>query len=168
MKLEDIITKIEHISKKEIKRVAPKDFNAIKRIIMDSTPASPYEKMVLGYLTSICAEYMFPEVLTIEKENLDYVGFELDKGNIEVKIAGDMLGTCMRQGRIVAKSAGYETGKSMTGGEIIASEIKSIGNTIGGVIRAEKVGKISKTQGAKIYIGNAKYKRGLLDRLLGR
>lgn len=168
MKLEDIIKKIEHISKEEIKRVAPKDCGAIKQIIMDSTPTNPYEKMVLGYLTAICAEYMFPEVLHIEKENLDYIGFELDKGSIEVGTAGDMLGTCMRQGRIVAKSAGYETGKSMTGGEIIASEIKSIGNTIGGVIRAEKIGRISKTQGAKIYISDVKYKRSLFDRLLGR
>ena len=98
----------------------------------------------------------------------DYIGFELDKGNIDVGIAGNMLGTCMRGGKIVAKKAGDETGSSMTGGEIIADESKSIGNTIGGRINTEKAGKLSRYQGAEIFIRGVKFKRSLLDRLLGK
>ncbi len=56
----------------------------------------------------------------------------------------------------------------MTGGEIAADEIKSIGNTIGGTIRAENVGKISKDHGAEISIRGVRFKRGLLDRLFGK
>jgi hypothetical protein len=124
--------------------------------------------MVLGYLTSLCAEYMYPEALRLEVNNLDYIGFELDKGSIEVEAAGNMLGSCMRGGRIVAKRAGDETGNGMADGEIIADEIKSIGNTIGGRIAAKNVGRVSKAQGAEIFINGVRFKRGLLDRLLRR
>ena len=168
MRLEDIIRQIENVSKAEIKRVAPADRKEIKEIIQGSNPQDLYEKMVLGYLTSLCAEYMYPETLRLEANNLDYIGFELDKGSIEVETAGNMLGTCMRGGRIVAKKAGDETGGSMAGGEIIADDIKSIGNTIGGKITAKKVGSISKTQGAEIFIKGVRFKRGLLDRLFGK
>ena len=41
------------------------------------------------------------EMLTIY-----YIGFELDKGYIEVGTAGNMLGTCMKSGKIVAQKAG--------------------------------------------------------------
>ncbi|MFA4936510.1 MAG: hypothetical protein WC568_11800 [Candidatus Methanoperedens sp.] len=37
-----------------------------------------------------------------------YIGFELDKGYIEVGTADNMLGTCMRGGKIVAQKAGNE------------------------------------------------------------
>lgn len=168
MELEDIIEQIGNVSKAEIKRVAPGDCNAIKEIISKSAPEDMYEKMVIGYLTSICAEYMHPETFHLPQNNLDYVGFELEMGNIEVEIAGSMLGTCMRGGRIVAKKAGEETGSSMTGGEIIADEIKSIGSTIGGRINTEKAGKVSKVQGAEIFINGEKFKRSLLDRLFGK
>lgn len=168
MTLENIIEKIENVSKDEIKRVAPNDSSAIKEIINKSSPENIYEKMVVGYLTSICAEGMHPDTFHIERDGLDYIGFELDKGNIEVDTAGNMLGTCMKSGNITAKKAGDETGKSMTGGEIAASEIKGIGNTIGGIIRAEKVEKVSKVQGAEIIIRGEKFRRSFLDRLLGR
>lgn len=168
MKFEDIIKQIENVSKAEIKRVAPGNCSEIKEIIFKSNPKNPYEKMVLGYLTALCAEYMHPETFHIPQDGLDYIGFELDKGYIEVGIAGNMLGTCMRSGKIVAQKAGDETGSSMTGGEIIADEIKSIGNTIGGRINTEKAGKISRYQGAAIFIRGVKFKRSLLDRLLGK
>ncbi len=74
----------------------------------------------------------------------------------------------MRGGKIVAKKSGEETGSSMTDGEIFADEIKSIGNTIGGRINTKNVNKISKSQGAGIFINGVKYKRGLLEKLLGR
>ena len=168
MRLEDIIRNIENVGKKEIKRVAPEDLQEIKDLIQSSKPTDPYEKMIVGYLTSICAEYMHPESFHIENEDLDYIGFELEKGSIDVKIAGNMLGSCMKGGKIVAIKAGDETGASMTGGEIISDEIKSIGNTIGGRILTKKVDKISKTQGAQIIINGLKFKRSLFDRLLGR
>jgi len=166
MRLEDIIKQIGNVSKKEIRRIAP--MGEIKTIIQVSDPVDVYEKMVLGYLTSICAEQMYPETFHIERDSLDYIGFELEKGSIEVKNAGNMLGSCMKGGKITAIRAGDETGASMTGGEIIADEIKSIGNTIGGRISAKRVDKLSKNQGAEIFINGVKYKRSLLDRLLGR
>ncbi len=164
-KLKDIIEQIENVSKEEIKRVAPSDCNGIKEIILTSYPQDLYEKMVVGYLTSLCAEYMHPETFHLERGDLDYVGFELAKGNIEVSTAANNLGTCMKGGQIVAEKAGDETGSSMIGGEIVADEIKSIGNTIGGKISTKKVDKISKNQGAEIFINGVKYKRGILDRL---
>ncbi|MGB8217695.1 MAG: hypothetical protein WCE94_10385 [Candidatus Methanoperedens sp.] len=168
MELEDIIEQIENVSKAEIKRVAPKDCSEIKKIIFNSNPGDTYRKMVLGYLTSICAECMYPETLQIPKDDLDYIGFELERGNIEVKSAGNMLGTCMRSGKITARKAGDDTGKSMTGGDIIADEIKSIGETIRGRITTKKVDKIAKGQGAQIFINGVIFKRSLLDRLFGK
>ncbi len=168
MKLEDIIRQIENVSKGEVKRVVPADCGEIQKIILTSNPKDVYEKMIVGFLTSLCAEYMFPETFRIEPLNLDYIGFELDGGNIEAGTAGDMLGSCMKAGKIVAQKAGDETGSSMVGGEIIADEIKSIGNTIGGRIAARKVGGISRNQGAKILINGVKKKRGLLGRLFGK
>ncbi|MDO9096953.1 MAG: hypothetical protein Q7U60_02370 [Candidatus Methanoperedens sp.] len=168
MKFEDIIKQIENVSKAEIRRVAPGNCSEIKEIIFNSNSKDPYEKMALGYLTSICAEYMYPDTYHIPQDGLDYIGFELDKGNIMVGTADNMLGTCMRSGRIVAQKAGDETGKSMTGGEIIADEIKSIGNTIGGRINTKKAGKIAKDQGAEILINGVRFKRSLLDRLFGK
>ena len=168
MRLEDIIEKIGSISKGEIRLHAPSTCRDIKNIILESKPEGLYEKMVVGYLTSLCAETMYPVAFQLERDNLDYVGFELERGIIEVGTAGNMLGSCMRGGKIVAKRAGDETGSSMAGGEIIADKIKSIGNTIGGKISAKKVGKISRNQGAEIFINGVKYKRRLLDRLLGR
>ncbi len=168
MDLEDIIKQIGNVSKGEIKRVAPEDCTAIKEIILKSNPKDLYEKMVVGFLTSLCAEYMYPETFHLEKDDLDYIGFELEKGNIETGTAGKNIGTCMKGGKIVVKKAGEETGSGMSGGEIIAEEIKSIGNTIGGRIITEKVDKISKTQGADIFINGVKFKRGLVERLLRR
>ncbi len=167
MELEDIVKQIENVSKKEIKIVAPKDCDEIKGIILNAKPVNMYEKMILGYLTSLCAEYTYPETFHLERNDLDYIGFELDKGSIEVEVAGNMLGTCMRGGRIVAKKAGEETGSSMAEGEIIAEEIKGIGSTTGGRISTNKAGRISKAQGAKIFISGVRFKRSLLDRLFG-
>jgi hypothetical protein len=168
MELEDIIEQIGNVSKAEIKRVAPKDCSEIKKIILNSNPNDPYRKMVLGYLTSLCAECMYPETLQIKKDSLDYIGFELDRGNIEVGAAGNMLGTCMRNGKIVARMAGDDTGKSMVGGEIIADKIKSIGETIGGKIITKNAEKIAKKQGAQIFINGVIFKRRLVDRLFGK
>jgi len=168
MRLEELIVKIENVSKNEVKRVAPTNCRDINNIIKESLPRSPYEKMVLGYLTSLCAEYMYPGTFNLEANELDYVGFELERGSIEVGIAGDKLGSCMKSGKITARKAGDETGGSMAGGEIIVDEIKSIGNTIGGKICAKKVGRISKNQGAQILIKGVKFKRSFLDNLLGR
>ncbi len=168
MKLEDIIKQIENVSKEEIRRAAPKECTSIKELVLQSDPRDPYGKMVVGYLTSLCAECMHPETFHLEKDSLDYIGFELEKGNIEVGIAGKNLGTCMRGGKIIAKKSGEETASSMAGGEIIADEIKSIGNTIKGRINTKKVDNISKSQGADIFINGVKYKRGLLEKLLGR
>ncbi len=168
MELEDIIKQIENVSKAEIKRIAPVDYGAIKEIITKSNPQDPYGRMILGYLTSLCAEYMHPKTFRLEVNSLDYIGFELERGNIEVEIAGDMLGACMRGGKITAKLAGDETGNGMAGGEITADEIKSIGNTIGGRINAKKVGRVSKAQGAEIFIDGVRFRRGWIERLLGR
>jgi phage FluMu protein gp41 len=168
MRLEDIIKQIENVSKKEIKRVVPVHCLEIKKIIMESSPADMYEKMVVGYLTSLCAEYMNPEPFHLEQDGIDYIGFELDGGTIIVGTAGNMLGTCMKSGKIAAKKAGEGTGSSMTGGEIIADEIKSIGNTIEGRISTKKVDKISKVQGAEIFINGVKFRRGLFNRLFGK
>ncbi|MCZ7372745.1 MAG: hypothetical protein O8C60_03655, partial [Candidatus Methanoperedens sp.] len=82
MRLEDIIKQIENVSKNEIRRIAP--MGEIRNIIQISDPVDVYEKMVLGYLTSICAEHMYPETFHIERDILDYIGFELEKGSIEV------------------------------------------------------------------------------------
>lgn len=168
MRLEDIIEQIENVSKAEIKRAAPADCDGIKEIIQKSSPKDPYGKMILGYLTSLCAEYMHPETFRLEVNNLDYVGFELERGSIEVETAGDMLGACMRGGKIIAKQVGEETGSGMAGGEITADEIKSIGNTIGGKIIAKRVGKVSKSQGAEIFIDGTRFKHGLLESLFGK
>lgn len=168
MELGDIIKQIENVSKAEIKRVTSADCSEIKKIIFNSNPVDPYRKMVLGYLTSLCAECMYPETLHIPLDNLDYIGFELDRGSIEVGAAGNMLGTCMRNWKIVARTAGDETGKSMAGGEIIADEIKSIGDTIGGRIITKNVEKIAKKQGAKIIINGVIFKRRLLDWLFNK
>jgi len=168
MMLEELIAKIENVSKSEVKKAAPADTRDIHTIIRESLPRGPYDKMVLGYLTSLCAERMYPGTFELDVNGLDYVGFELEKGTIAVEVAGDNLGSCMRGGKIIAKKAGDEAGSSMVGGEIDADEIKSIGNTLGGKINVKKVHKISKDQGAEIFIKGVKYKRGLLDRLLGR
>ncbi|NJD75574.1 MAG: hypothetical protein FIB08_00570 [Candidatus Methanoperedens sp.] len=168
MELKDIIKQIGNVSKGEVKRVAPQDCKEIKEIIIKSDPIDLYEKMVVGFLTSLCAEYMYPETFYLERGNLDYIGFELEKGNIETQAAGKNLGTCMKGGKIIVKTAGEETGSGMSGGEIIAEEIKSIGNTIGGRIITKKVDKISKTQGADISINGVKFRRGLVERLFGR
>ncbi len=167
MKLEEIIKQIANVSKSEIKKIAPEDCDELKNLILESKPGSLYEKMILGYLTSICAECMYPEIFQLARNDLDYVGFELEKGTIIVEIAGNMLGTCMKGGMIQVKKAGDETGSSMNGGEIIADEIKSIGNTLKGKIMVKQVGKISKNQGAQIFINGVKFKRSFLDRLLG-
>ena len=124
--------------------------------------------MVLGYLTSICAECIYPEKFHLSRNDLDYIGFELERGTIIVEIAGNMLGTCMKGGIIKVKKAGDETASSMNGGEIMADEIKSIGNTLKGKIVARQVGKISKNQGAQIFINGIKFKRSFLDRLKGK
>ncbi len=166
--LEELIAKIENVSKSEVKKAAPANGRDIHTIIKESFPRGPYDKMVLGYLTSLCAEYMYPGIFQLDENGLDYVGFELEKGTIEVEIAGNNLGSCMRSGKIIAKKAGDDTGSSMLGGEIDADEIKSIGNTLGGKINAKKVHNISKDQGAQIFIKGVKYKRGFLDSLLGR
>ncbi len=71
MKFEDIIKQIENVSKAEIKRVAPGNCSEIKEIIFNSNPKGTYEKMVLGYLTSLCAEYMHPETFHIPQDGLD-------------------------------------------------------------------------------------------------
>lgn len=168
MMLEELIAKIENVSKSEVKKAAPTDSRDIHHIIRESVPRGPYDKMVLGYLTSLCAEHMYPGTFELDVNGLDYVGFELEKGIIAVELAGDKMGSCMRAGKIIAKKAGDETGSSMVGGEIDADEIKSIGNTLGGKINVKKVHKISKDQGAQIFIKGARYKRGILDRLLGR
>ena len=168
MMLEELIAKIENVSKSEVKKVAPADTRDIHVIIRESVTRGPYDKMVLGYLTSLCAEHMYPGTFELDVNDLDYVGFELEKGIIEVEVAGDKLGSGMRAGKIIAKKAGDETGSSMVGGEIDAEEIKSIGNTLGGKINAKKVHRISKEQGAQIFIKGVKYKRGFLDNLLGR
>ncbi len=168
MRFEEIITKIENVSKSEVKKVAPANSREIHEIIKGADPRSPYEKMVLGYLTSLCAEYMYPGAFQIEENDLDYVGFELERGIIEVGTAGNKLGSCMKSGKIVVKKAGEGTGSGMAGGEIVADEIKSIGNTIGGKISANKVHNISKDQGAEILIKGKKFKRGFLGGLLGR
>jgi len=168
MTLDEIIKQIANVSKAEIKRAAPEDCEEIKDLVMQSAPGDLYGKMVLGYLTSICAECMYPETFHLMRNDLDYIGFELEKGTIEVEIAGNMLGTCMKGGIIKAKKAGDETGSSMNGGEIMADEIKSIGNTIKGKIIARQVGKVSKNQGAEIIINGVKFKRSLIDRLLGK
>ncbi len=167
MRLEDIIAKIENVSKSEVKKVAPANSRDLNDIIKQSIPRGPYEKMVLGYLTSLCAEYMYPGTFHLESNDLDYVGFELERGNIQVETAGNNLGSCMKSGKITAKKAGEDTGSSMADGEIVADEIKSIGNTIGGKIHANKVHKISKEQGAEIFIKGKKYGRGILSKLLG-
>ena len=168
MKLEEIIKQISNVSKSEVKKAVADDCEKIKDLISASMPDSLYEKMVLGYLTSICAECMYPEIFHLRRNDLDYIGFELDKGTIEVEVAGNMLGSCMKGGSIRVKKAGDETGSSMNGGEIIADEIRSIGNTIKGKIIAREVGRVSKNQGAEIIINGVKFKRGLLDRLLGK
>lgn len=168
MELMDIIVQIGNVSKDEIKRIAPKTCSEIEEIISNSKPSDLYEKMVIGYLTSLCAEYMHPETFQLEQNDLDYTGFELERGTIEVETAGNMLGACMKGGKIVAKRAGEGTGSSMIGGEIIAEEIKSIGNTIGGKINVKKVDKISKSQGAEIFINGRRFKRSLLERLFGK
>ena len=168
MMLEELIAKIENVSKSEVKKAVPVDTRDILPIIRGAVPRGPYDKMVLGYLTSLYAEYMYPGTFELDVNGLDYVGFELEKGIIAVEVAGDKLGSCMRGGKIIAKKAGEETGSSMAGGEIDADEIKSIGNTIGGKINVKKVHKISKDQGAQIFIKGVRYKRGLLDRLMGR
>jgi hypothetical protein len=168
MQLENIIEQIENVSKAEIKRVAPADCDSIKEIIQRSNPKDPYEKMILGYLTSLCAEYMHPGIFSLEVNRLDYVGFELEIGGIEVETAGDMLGACMRSGKIIVKQAGEGTGSGMAGGEIIADENKSVGNTIGGRIAAKRVGKVSKSQGAEIFIDGTRFKRGLIGSLFGK
>jgi len=168
MNLDEIIKQIANVSKAEIKRAAPEDCDEIKELILQSASGDLYGKMVLGYLTSICAECIYPETFHLMRNDLDYIGFELEKGTIEVEIAGNMLGTCMKGGMIKAKKAGDETGSSMNGGEIMADEIKSIGNTINGKILAGVVGKISKNQGAEIIINGVKFKRSLIDRLLGK
>jgi hypothetical protein len=168
MELGEIIKQIANVSKVEIKRVAPKECEEIKGLILKSTPDDLYEKMVLGYLTSICAECMYPDTFHLQRNDLDYIGFELEKGTIETEIAGKMLGTCMKGGKIKVNKAGDETGSSMNGGEIIADEIIGIGNTLKGKIIAGKVGTLSKNQGAEIIINGIKYKKSLLDRLLGK
>jgi len=168
MRLEELIAKIQNVSKIEVKKVAPTNCRDINNIIKEALPRGAYEKMVLGYLTSLCAEYMYPGTFHLETKELDYVGFELERGSIEVEIAGDNLGSCMRSGKITARKAGDDAGSSMVGGEIIADEIKSIGNTIGGKIYAKKVHRISKDQGAQILIKGVRFKRSFFDRLLGR
>ncbi|MCX9084172.1 MAG: hypothetical protein OIN87_05145 [Candidatus Methanoperedens sp.] len=168
MELKEIIKQISNVSKIEIKRVAPKECEEIKSLILKSTPDDLYEKMVVGYLTSICAECMYPDTFHLDRNELDYIGFELEKGTIETEIAGKMLGSCMKGGSIKVNKAGDETGSSMNGGEIIADEIIGIGNTLKGKIITGKAGKISKNQGAEIIINGIKYKISLLDRLMGR
>jgi hypothetical protein len=168
MNFEEILKQIQNVSKKEIKRAVPSEINQIKEIILESNPRDVYEKMVLGYLTSICAEYMSPDSFILERNDLDYVGFELEGGNIEVETVGDMLGSCMKSGKIIVQKAGNETGKSMTGGEITAKEIKSIGSTIGGKISTEKADKISRYQGAEIIVKGARYKHSFIERILGK
>ena len=167
MRLDEIIEKIENVSKSEVKKVVPANSRDLNDMIKQLIPRGPYEKMILGYLTSLCAEYMYPGTYHLEANDLDYVGFELEKGIIQVETAGDKLGSCMKSGKIIVKKAGEDAGSSMTDGEIVADEIQSIGNTIGGKIHANKVHKISKDQGAEIYIKGKKYGQGILSKLLG-
>src|SRR5659263_744919 len=100
MELNEIIKQIANVSKVEIKRVAPKECEEIKGLIIKSIPDDLYEKLVVGYLTSICAECMYPYTFHLQRTVLDYIGFELEKGTIETKIAGKKQGRCMKGGRI--------------------------------------------------------------------
>jgi glutamate synthase domain-containing protein 3 len=163
---EDVLQKIEFIGKKEVSDCAPEDTKALLEIIHTARPRDEWaEQMVLGYLTTLCAERMHPEPLVLE-EKIDFVGVELEKGHIIIKgDAGRGVGTTMRGGRITIEgSAGADTGKSMTGGEIEAERIESLGNTLGGVIRAKEIGKMDKNQGAEIYIEGKKYRKGFFSR----
>ena len=168
MRLEDIIAQLGSVSKDQVRLFAPPTCRDIKDIILKSNPTDLYEKIVVGYLTSLCAENIYPVAFNLELDNLDYVGLELNRGIIEVGIAGNMLGSCMKGGKIIAKKAGDEMGSAMAGGEIVADEVKSIGNTLGGKIYTKKVGKVAKAQRAEIFVNGVKFRRGLIDRLLGR
>ena len=162
MNFENLLDKLEFIKKKEVCELAPRDTKELLEIIHSAKPKDEWaERMVLGYLTTICAEYMHPDPLIIEGK-LDFIGTELEKGHIIVRgDAGSGAGTAMRGGKItIGGNAGENTCKSMLGGELEAETIESLANTLHGVVKEKKINKIEKKQGADIYINGKKYKKG--------
>lgn len=167
MDFDAIIQKLDFPNKGNIKKYAPASPEALKELINQADPnGDQIKKIVLGYLTTLCAEYLDPQPFILDRTGIDYVGIEIEKGTIIVKgSAGNNTGTTMKGGKIIVEGrAGINTGKSMRGGEIIASEIESIGNTLGGRINAEKVHGIAPKQGAEIYIDGKRYRPGFLKR----
>lgn len=71
--LEEIIKQIGNVSKVEIKRVAPKECEEIKSLVLKSTPDDFYEKMVPGYLTSICPECMHSDAFHLQRNDLEII-----------------------------------------------------------------------------------------------
>ncbi len=166
MEFEEITEKIDFISKNRIKNIAPDSPAELARIIEKARPTSWREKIILGYLTSLAAEYSHPQPLKIKRKDLDYLGIEMETGTLRVGGAGIGTGTTMKGGTIVVQGkTGSETGKGMQGGKIHAEEIESIANTLGGKIITKKAGKIDKHQGAEIYINGKKYKKTIRDRI---
>jgi hypothetical protein len=165
MDFEEIVSKLDFPSKENIKKYSPTSPEALKELINQADPTGDQKKrIVLGYLTTLCAEYLDPQPFILERTGIDYVGIELEKGTIVVKgDAGNNTGTTMKGGKITIEgNTGINTGKSMMGGEIIASEIESIGNTFSGRINAKKVHDIAPKQGAEIYIEGKIYRPGFL------
>ncbi|HIH44020.1 MAG TPA: hypothetical protein HA257_02740 [Candidatus Methanoperedenaceae archaeon] len=168
MDFEGLLERLDFISKAGIRSAAGDDVEGmIADAKPDAKPSSQREKMVLGYLTTICAEKNDPAECVITRSGIDYAGIELERGTLVIRgDAGDRAGTTMKGGKLIIDgSAGVDTGRSMSGGEIHAKEIRGIGPTLGGRIYAEKAGSVAPGQKARIFIAGKPLKTGILGRL---
>lgn len=164
MDFNGLLERIDFINKAGIRNAAGED---VERLITIAMPVSQREKMVLGYLTTLCAEKNNPAECIITRSGIDYAGIELESGTLVIRgDAGDGAGTTMKGGKLIIDgNAGIDTGRSMSGGEIRAREIRGIGPTLGGRIYAQKVGSVAPGQRAKIFVAGKEYKTGILGRL---
>lgn len=101
-----------HIDKKGTRTIS------LKIKIFKKNPNTERYKLIYGYLTTIAAETLGNFYLQTDKP-MDYIGIELEKGNLTAKKGGNFVGFNMSGGSIhILKDTGIFTGQKMSGGSI--------------------------------------------------
>ncbi len=91
---------------------------SLKIKIFKKNPNTEKYKLVYGYLTTIAAENLGNFYLRSDKSP-DYIGIELEKGNLTAKKGGNFVGMNMSGGSIhVFENTGVFAGQRMSGGNI--------------------------------------------------
>ncbi len=122
---DDLFSKIllfleKKIDEDESLSMAQKDTKSIslKIKIFKKNPNTEKYKLVYGYLTTIAAETLGNFSVRSDKSP-DYIGIDLEKGNLTAKKGGNFVGTNMSGGSIhILENTGMFAGQRMSGGNI--------------------------------------------------